>query len=144
MNADETEVLKKLRLEKGWSQEQLADISGVSVRTIQRLEKGEKPGMESLKALAAAFDIPTNQLQKKINDKPEHASMKSESKLADNIASYGWKGLLIHLGSFMVFVTWLLFLVNQFGVDEEIVGVIGILWGGGLLSHFSYLVSSDN
>ncbi len=30
--------LKKLRVEKGWSQEQLAEISGISARTIQRLE----------------------------------------------------------------------------------------------------------
>lgn len=48
--------LKKLRLERHWSQEQLADMSGLSIRTIQRIERGENAGLESLKALAAVFD----------------------------------------------------------------------------------------
>lgn len=31
-------LIQKLRLQHGWSQQQLADLSGLSVRTIQRLE----------------------------------------------------------------------------------------------------------
>ncbi|MFN6100724.1 MAG: helix-turn-helix domain-containing protein [Burkholderiales bacterium] len=31
-------MIQKLRLQRGWSQQQLADLSGLSVRTIQRLE----------------------------------------------------------------------------------------------------------
>lgn len=49
--------VQRLRLKKGWIQEQLAIVSGLSVRTIQRIEKGEAASAESLKALAAAFDI---------------------------------------------------------------------------------------
>lgn len=48
--------IKKLRLERHWSQEQLADMSGLSIRTIQRIENGENAGLESLKALAAVFE----------------------------------------------------------------------------------------
>jgi transcriptional regulator with XRE-family HTH domain len=33
-------TLQKLRIQKGWSQEQLADLSGLSVCTIQRIERG--------------------------------------------------------------------------------------------------------
>lgn len=50
-------IIQKLRLEKGWSQELLAQLSGVSVRTIQRVEGGQKAGLETLKSLAAVFDI---------------------------------------------------------------------------------------
>lgn len=50
-------IIQKLRLEKGWSQELLAQLSGVSVRTIQRVEGGHKAGLETLKSLAAVFDI---------------------------------------------------------------------------------------
>jgi transcriptional regulator with XRE-family HTH domain len=50
-------LIQKLRLQHGWSQEQLAELSGVSVRTIQRLEGGQTGSLESLKALAAVFDI---------------------------------------------------------------------------------------
>lgn len=48
--------VQKHRLERGWSQEQLAQHSGLSVRTIQRIEKGKKASLETLKCLAAAFD----------------------------------------------------------------------------------------
>lgn len=49
-------IIRKLRQERGWSQEQLSELSGLSVRTIQRIERGHHPSMETLKALAAAFD----------------------------------------------------------------------------------------
>ena len=49
--------LKSLRLDKGWSQEQLATISGLSHRTIQRAERGETPSLETLRALASSFDL---------------------------------------------------------------------------------------
>lgn len=49
-------IVRKLRLEKGWSQEQLAECCGLSVRTVQRIERGQKPSLESLKALAAVFE----------------------------------------------------------------------------------------
>jgi len=45
-----------MRLERHWSQEQLAEMSGLSVRTIQRIENGHNAGLESLKSLAAVFD----------------------------------------------------------------------------------------
>jgi len=47
--------IQERRLEKGWSQEQLARHSGLSTRTIQRIEGGQKAGLESLKCLAAVF-----------------------------------------------------------------------------------------
>ncbi len=49
-------TIRGLRLERGWSQEQLADCTGISVRTIQRLENGGTAGLESAKALAAVFE----------------------------------------------------------------------------------------
>ena len=55
--------LKALRNDRGWSQEQLSQMSGLSVRTIQRIEQGSKPGMESLKSLAAVFEVDIKTLQ---------------------------------------------------------------------------------
>lgn len=48
--------IRQRRLEKGWSQEELARHSGLSTRTIQRIEGGQKAGLESLKCLAAVFE----------------------------------------------------------------------------------------
>ena len=56
-------IIRKLRLEKGWSQEQLAQISGVSTRTIQRIERGKTASLESLKCLAAVFETEVTNLR---------------------------------------------------------------------------------
>lgn len=48
--------IKEMRLERHWSQDQLAEMSGLSIRTIQRIENGENAGLESLKSLAAVFE----------------------------------------------------------------------------------------
>lgn len=54
--------IRSLRNEHSWSQELLADHAGVSVRTIQRLEKDGQCSHETLLAVAAAFDIDVRQL----------------------------------------------------------------------------------
>ncbi len=55
--------VRKLRLQKGWSQEQLAEMTDLSIRTIQRIERGRSPSLESRKALAAVFDIDLSEWQ---------------------------------------------------------------------------------
>ena len=57
MKSENIKNLKKLRLEYKWSQTQLAELSGLSLRTIQRIENGEKPSIESIKALSSLFEI---------------------------------------------------------------------------------------
>ena len=55
--------LKELRNKKGMSQEFLADESGLSLRTIQRIENGESnPTGDSLKRLANALNINPDEL----------------------------------------------------------------------------------
>ena len=56
---------KKMRLDRHWSQDQLAEMSGLSIRTIQRIENGENAGLESLKSLAAVFIINIKDANKK-------------------------------------------------------------------------------
>ena len=55
--------LKTLRLNKGWTQQHLADISGISLRTIQRAETKNTTSQETLNALAAVFEIDRNELK---------------------------------------------------------------------------------
>ena len=51
--------LRELRKEKGWSQGDLSNFTGLSVKTIHRIENGHgTPSAESAKALAAVFDLP--------------------------------------------------------------------------------------
>lgn len=50
--------IKELRAAKGWTQAQLAEFSGLSQRTIQRIEKGQPATAETAKCLAAVFEVP--------------------------------------------------------------------------------------
>ena len=54
--------VKALRLNKSWSQEQLSEVSGLSLRTIQRIENGSNISIESLKVLAMALEVDPNEL----------------------------------------------------------------------------------
>ncbi len=58
----DTDKLKSERQQRAWSQSQLAESSGVSLRTVQRLEKDGKSSLESAKALAAVFNIKVSDL----------------------------------------------------------------------------------
>jgi len=55
--------IKNLRNRKGFSQEELAENTGLSLRTIQRIENGEtEPRGDSLKKLATAFDVTSDEI----------------------------------------------------------------------------------
>ena len=55
-------ALKRIRETKNLTQEELAQKSGLSVRTIQRVEAGMLPKGYTLKALARTLDIPEEDL----------------------------------------------------------------------------------
>lgn len=48
-------VVRMLRELRGWSQEQLAEISGLSARTVQRVEEGLPSSVDTRRALARGF-----------------------------------------------------------------------------------------
>lgn len=56
-------VILERRLERAWSQEELAVASGLSLRTIQRVEKDASASLETKKALAATLDINIRDLE---------------------------------------------------------------------------------
>jgi transcriptional regulator with XRE-family HTH domain len=51
-------TVRRLRTGRGWSQEQLATASGLSLRTIQRVEAEGAASMATRVCLAATFDVP--------------------------------------------------------------------------------------
>ncbi len=62
-NKIDTTRMHQLRQQKSWSQDQLASISGLSLRTVQRIEKSGVCSLESQLALAAAFQVDVMTLQ---------------------------------------------------------------------------------
>lgn len=63
----EMKVDKKLirseREKRAWSQEHLATLAGLGVRTIHRIEKTGSASIESTKALASVFELEISELQ---------------------------------------------------------------------------------
>lgn len=53
----DADKIKRWREERHWSQEHLAELAGIGLRTVQRIENGEQASRESLTALAAAFNV---------------------------------------------------------------------------------------
>jgi transcriptional regulator with XRE-family HTH domain len=128
-------LVQKLRLQRGWSQQQLAELSGLNVRTIQRIEKGQEPSVESLKSLAAVFNVDFSTLKEQGMD-----NVISESQSADEILAFNQvrklKGFYIHLAQYVLIIAILtvinaLTTPNRWWVQWVIMG-----WGIGLLSHW--------
>lgn len=58
MKMETGKLIKKLRIEKGMTQEELAELTELSARTIQRIENGEvDPRTYSLQMIAKALDV---------------------------------------------------------------------------------------
>ena len=68
--------LKKIREEQNLTQEELAEKSGISVRTIQRIEAGADPKGYTLKTLALSLNITEKELL--AQDIPAEIEIKAE------------------------------------------------------------------
>jgi len=53
----DTQKLKDERKKRAWTQEHLAEVSDLGIRTIQRIEKSGSASPESVRALASCFDL---------------------------------------------------------------------------------------
>lgn len=99
--------LKKLRLTKGLSQEKLSEISGVSVRTIQRIEKGNVPSLESAKSLAQALNVSPSVLLEEVIE-----------KTADNNEPFKYIKLLAVSHFLLAIIIMVISMVNYFEIKE--------------------------
>ena len=60
-----TELIKRLRTDKGWSQEELAIAADLSTRTIQRLETVGSGSTNSIKSIASALEVDMHNIEEK-------------------------------------------------------------------------------
>lgn len=130
-------IVRKLRLKRGWSQEQLAEMSGLSVRTIQRIERGQGPGLESSKSLAAVFEVPVTALRQEDDIMTEAKTSTRISSEEERIIEYvrDLKGFYTHLTSY-VLVMLVLFVINLVFTPGYIWAFWAALgWGIGILVH---------
>ena len=107
--------LRELRKEKGWSQGDLSNLSGLSVRTIHRIENGHvKPSAESAKALAAVFELPFGGFLSSAEESPPLGEQVSNAnfplKLVSIFATL-WRGWMPYIAASFVAVS--AYLIND-------------------------------
>ncbi len=61
-------TIRRLRLDRGWPQDQLATASGISLRTIQRVEAEGIASINTVVSLAATFNVNVKDLQEEENE----------------------------------------------------------------------------
>lgn len=126
-------IVRKLRLQNGWSQEQLAEFTGLSVRTIQRIERGQEASLESLKSLAAVFEVEITDLKQE----PHMPSSTTQTQEEESAILYvkDIKGFYSHLLKYVVSII-MLFLINYFTNPNYFWAKwVALGWGLGVLSH---------
>jgi len=126
-------IVRKLRIQRGWSQDQLAQFSGLSVRTIQRIERGKTAGLESLKSLAAVFEVNSQDLQQEtVMDTHTNLSDK-EVKIIEHVKDI--KDFYSHAINYGM-VVGAFFIFNLIiSPDYMWVWWIAIGWGIGVICH---------
>lgn len=125
----DTAKIKRWREERHWSQEHLADLAGVGLRTIQRIENGEQASRESLKALASAYQVEVSALY--IDPDAEVASQIRE-KNAKGIAAVQLS-FWIHLASWVIGMA--VFAAISIGSGWWVMKWPTLWWTVGLVSH---------
>jgi len=148
--------IQKLRLKRGWSQQQLADVSGLSVRTIQRLENGLPASTESLKSLAAVFEVEFSTLNQEppmTDTTPTPASIPTPAPAVHPVSAKEeqaafrhvrrLRGFYAHL--FQTIPVALMLLVLNYWVSPHRLWApwVVLFMGFGLLVHGTWVFASD-
>lgn len=140
-------LIRKLRVKNGWTQEQLANFSGLNIRTIQRIERSQgSVSLESLKSLAAVFEISVNEIQQELEMTNSNTETKKdtaeEKKALEEVRDI--KGFYQHLIIFAVIggipvVAGLIINPESFWIILPLIG-----WGIGVLIHGLNVFESVN
>ena len=125
--------LRSYREKLQWTQQILSDASGLSVRTIQRIESGGIPSKESLLSLAAALDVKVEDLLFD-ND----AVLQKEEINFSLYRKKIWKGLFLH--ALVLVIVFCIHLIKKY--DNEVAEKYNFYlifgWCVGLLIHTLY------
>ncbi|GLR69339.1 helix-turn-helix domain-containing protein [Agaribacter marinus] len=121
--------LKLIRLQRHLSQEVLAKLSGLNVRTIQRIENGNSASVESLKCLAAALDIDVADLSNNID------TSDTDKVSAINMLKYQANHIFYLLSVALIFVV---VAANAVTAGANSFGALLYLMAGGCLVISAY------
>ncbi|MEZ8102080.1 helix-turn-helix domain-containing protein [Vibrio bivalvicida] len=95
-----TKTILSERKSRAWSQQHLADVSALSLRTIQRVEKEGAGSPETVKALAACFELDASELLLREETRRNSFEINIRTKLAAMCSSI----IVIFVSTIMFFV----------------------------------------
>jgi HTH-type transcriptional regulator, competence development regulator len=121
---------REYRLARAWSQEQLAEMAGLSTRTVQRIENGDRPGLETLSALASVFGVSVSELtgsDKNIDEALDRRITDAQNKVAS-------EGRFYRSVITAVVVCLLLFVFNRLKSPDYLWSIwVAVIWGALLI-----------
>jgi len=88
--------MRKLRQSKNWTQQHLAEVCGLSMRTIQRVENDGVASNETVAAYAAVFELAAVDLLTTVEEFERGSRAPSGSRISSSLVS------LIFLGGMAV------------------------------------------
>lgn len=157
-----TNKIKTLRKENGWSQEVLAKATGLSARTIQRIESDGKASAESTLAIASVFKLTPQSLKATSEDVEVNWKRKTIMKnllalfiisgvIAMLLVLAGGAGLFIDQASALFLVLFLYAAtIVAFGTESMLKSLVGLKYlftdeviGGAQAKYLSELYSSQ-
>ncbi|MHA6287123.1 helix-turn-helix domain-containing protein [Maricaulis sp. CAU 1757] len=127
----DTAKIRRWREERHWSQEHLAELAGISLRTLQRIETGASASRDSLTALAAAFDVDALALCVDPEEESTRIAQTRWAKAAAGLRLSFW----IHLISFAFGIVIFTAISLMMDTGTYVMAVPLIWWTIGLAGH---------
>ena len=118
--------IRRWRDERCWSQDDLAAKSGVSLRTVQRVENGDAASRDTLASIAAAFDVDSAAL----TIAPAGAGEEQGLRLDGLSLSF-----VIHLASYLLGLTVFAVISMTDGPGGYSMRVPAMWWTVGITAH---------
>ena len=120
-----------IRKSKGLTQEKLAELSKLSVRTIQRLEAGDESSLETLRLVANALNVSVTELFESVSDENKEKEInylaKEQTKQIEQLKS---EKQIFNIKILSIFILILLLAAFIDKFPENLQGILGILWLG--------------
>ena len=114
-------LVKSERMRRAWSQEHLAEVTGLSLRTIQRLESKGTASYESIRALASAFSLNVEDLSE-VPPEPRPPVISPLRLVADwwtGRATAGFAAVVVAAVLFVSNVSWAENIMLDVGVSRN-------------------------
>jgi len=109
-------------------------MSGLSVRTVQRIERNQGGSVESLKSLAAVFEVEFTSLIRENEMTNETDKISSDEEIAIQQVKE-IKGFYTHLVQFVVIISALAFINYMTSPAHYWVIWVIVGWGAGIIAH---------